>query len=187
MTVLGIYPEDNGSEPEHIRDFSGISSRLNQVGVLFERWEANKALSESAEQDEVLSAYQDSIDKLNSQYGFQSMDVVALKPDNPKRDEFRSMFLAEHIHRDFEIRFFVDGRGLFYLHIDGKVYLVLCEKGDLISVPANTTHWFDMGKEPDFKAIRLFTTDEGWVAEFTGDDIATRFPNFDEYLKLVTI
>lgn len=187
MTVMSIYPEDNGSEPEHIRDYSEISSRLNQAGVLFERWEANNPLPENADQDEVLSAFKDSIDKLNTQYGFQSTDVVALKPDNPKREEFRSMFLAEHIHRDFEIRFFVEGRGLFYLHIDRKVYLVLCEKGDLISVSANTTHWFDMGKAPNFKAIRLFTTDEGWVAEFTGDDIATRFPDFDEYLALVTI
>ena len=186
MTTLSIYNENNSSKPEHILDFPEIAARLDSVGVLIERWEANKPLSENAEQDEVLSAYKEAIDKLNTQYRFQSMDVVALRPDNPKREEFRKMFLAEHIHRDFEIRFFVDGRGLFYLHIEDKVYLVLCEKGDLISVPANTTHWFDMGKAPDFKAIRLFTTDEGWVADFTGSDIASRFPDFDDYLSQVT-
>ncbi|MCI0668721.1 MAG: cupin, partial [Methylococcaceae bacterium] len=86
---------------------------------------------------------------------------------------------------DFEIRFFVDGKGLFYLHIAGKVYLVLCEKGDLISVPANTTHWFDMGTNPDFKCIRFFTTENGWEAEFTGSGIARRFPSFDDHLARV--
>jgi 1,2-dihydroxy-3-keto-5-methylthiopentene dioxygenase len=95
------------------------------------------------------------------------------------------MFITEHFHRDFEVRFFVDGRGLFYLHIGDKVYCVLCKKNDLISVPANTSHWFDMGSAPDFKAIRLFTTDEGWVAEFTGSDISGKFPDFDEYLHIV--
>ena len=52
--------------------------------------------------------------------------------------------------------------------------------GDLISVPAGTKHWFDMGIDPEFTAIRLFTNSEGWVAEFTGDMIAQRFPKLDD-------
>jgi len=69
-----------------------------------------------------------------------------------------------------------DSSGQFTLHIDGKVYEVLCESGDLIGVPDRTRHWFDMSESPYFIAIRLFTNKEGWVAEFTGDDIAERFP-----------
>ena len=49
---------------------------------------------------------------------------------------------------------------------------MLCEKNDLISVPAHTPHWFDMGSEPNFTAIRIFDNPEGWIAQFTGDDIA---------------
>jgi 1,2-dihydroxy-3-keto-5-methylthiopentene dioxygenase len=56
---------------------------------------------------------------------------------------------------------------------------VICEQGDLISVPDGTTHWFDMGPRPHFTAIRLFTNPEGWVANFTGSDIASRFPRFE--------
>lgn len=185
MTILSIYNHDATGSPEHIRDFDQIAQKLDDVGVLIERWDANKKLSENAQSEEVQAAYQDSIDRLHDKYDFQSIDVVSLKPDNPKKDEFRNMFLTEHFHKDFEIRFFVDGRGLFYLHINDKVYFVLCEKGDLISVPARTTHWFDMGSAPDFKAIRLFTTENGWVAEFTGSDISTKFPDLDNYLKLV--
>ena len=87
--------------------------------------------------------------------------------------------MAEHTHDDFEIRFFVDGEGLFCIHKDGKVYLTLCTKGDLINLPANLTHWFDMGPRPFFKAIRLFTTPDGWVGHFTGNDIADRFPRLE--------
>jgi 1,2-dihydroxy-3-keto-5-methylthiopentene dioxygenase len=43
-------------------------------------------------------------------------------------------------------------------------------------VPDGTRHWFDMSESPYFVAIRLFTNKDGWVAQFTGDDIALRFP-----------
>ena len=71
---------------------------------------------------------------------------------------------------------FADGIGLFYLHLSDKVYALLCEKGDLISVPANTPHWFDLGAAPRLAAIRFFNNPEGWVAHYSGSDIAKRFP-----------
>jgi 1,2-dihydroxy-3-keto-5-methylthiopentene dioxygenase len=91
----------------------------------------------------------------------------------------RDKVLHEHTHADFEVRFFVEGRGLFNLRKNGKVYAMLCERGDLLSVPAGTTHWFDMGPQPQLKAIRLFAIAEGWVATFTGDKIADRFPRLE--------
>ena len=52
-------------------------------------------------------------------------------------------------------------------------------QGDLIGVPDSTTHWFDMGPEPHFIAIRFFTEPDGWVGHFTGSDLAQRFPRFE--------
>lgn len=182
MSVLQVFDEAGQSLGPATGDFETIAARLAEQGVQFERWQATAELAADARQDEVLGAYRDSIDRLNESYGFNAVDVVALRPDNPQKQEFRQKFLAEHTHADFEVRFFVDGSGLFYLHVGDSVYLVLCEKGDLISVPANTTHWFDMGKDPDFKCIRLFTTEEGWVGNFTGNDIAQRFPDMDTFV-----
>ena len=48
--------------------------------------------------------------------------------------------------------------------------------------PAGTRHWFDMGTDPGFAALRFFREPEGWVGSFTGDDIATRFPSFDRLI-----
>ncbi len=185
MSMLTIYKDDRSGKAETFRDFASIARQLKAVGVQFEQWQAQQPLAKDADQAAVLAAYQSSIDKLNKQYGFKSVDVVSLLPDNPKKEEFRQKFLAEHTHADFEVRFFVDGSGLFYLHIHDKVYMVVCEKGDLISVPANTTHWFDMGEKPYFKCIRFFTTPEGWVGNFTGNDIAKQFPSFDQHLAAV--
>lgn len=186
MGKLSIYNEDGTASGDVISNNDTIRELLAEKGVEFEIWSTDAKLTDDAEQDEVIAAYQAEIDKLNKRYGFNSVDVVSLRPDHPDKKIFREKFLSEHTHADFEVRLFVDGSGLFYLHIDNKVYLVFCEKGDLISVPANVTHWFDMGTKPDFKCIRLFTTDEGWLADFTGSDIATHFPDYDTFQGSLT-
>ena len=53
------------------------------------------------------------------------------------------------------------------------------DRGDFINLPAGTTHWFDMGPKPHFKAIRVFNNPEGWVATFTGADISQKFPKYE--------
>jgi 1,2-dihydroxy-3-keto-5-methylthiopentene dioxygenase len=182
MSALTVYPDNQPQSGVAYTDLHAIQKQLDAIGVQFERWTANCKLAADADQDTVIAAYSDSIDHLKQQYGFQSVDVVSLTPDHPDKAAFRQKFLSEHIHADFEVRFFIEGRGLFYLHVEGKVYAILCEQGDLISVPANTTHWFDMGENPKFKCIRLFTTPDGWVADFTGNDIAQSFPTLDQYV-----
>ncbi|MDH5570465.1 MAG: cupin [Gammaproteobacteria bacterium] len=181
MTALSIYSDTAQLQAETITDFAAIAAELAKLGVQLERWQANQPLAADADQQAVLDAYQSSVDTLNTQYGFKSVDVIGLGPDHPDKAELRQKFLAEHTHADFEIRFFVEGKGLFYLHVNDRVYLVMCEQGDLISVPANTTHWFDMGATPAFKCIRFFTTESGWLGDMTGSAIAQQFPDFDEY------
>jgi len=113
-----------------------------------------------------------------SEHGFRTVDVVSIAPDNPNRETMRAKFLDEHFHQEDEVRFFVAGSGLFTLHVDHTVYEVRCEAGDLIAVPDRMTHWFDMGPEPSFVAIRFFTEPDGWVGHFTGTDIAQKFPRY---------
>jgi 1,2-dihydroxy-3-keto-5-methylthiopentene dioxygenase len=74
------------------------------------------------------------------------------------------------------VRFFHEGSGNFVLHVEGKVYDAHCTKGDLISVPANSKHWFDAGTEPSFTVLRVFTDTSGWTPHYTGTDMSERFP-----------
>ena len=72
-----------------------------------------------------------------------------------------------------------DGMVCSYIHPGNKIgglAQVLCETDDWISVPAGTPHWFDMGETPYFCTLRFFNNPNGWVAEFTGDSIAERYP-----------
>lgn len=180
MSRLRIF---NDNDPATVlletREHAAIAAELGKVDVLFEQWQASQPVKAGDSPEAIMDAYRADIDRLVAANGFNSVDVVSIAPDNPKREEMRAKFLEEHTHKEGEVRFFVDGSGLFSLHIGDKVYEVLCEKGDLISVPDGATHWFDMGPAPRFVAIRFFTNPDGWIGDFTGSDIAQRFPRHE--------
>ncbi len=180
MSHLTIYAEANSETPIFSSaDFAEITEQLRQAGIRIERWNADQALADDADNEAIIAAYQEDIDRLVAERGYQTWDVVSMRADHPNKDAFRRKFLDEHTHAEDEVRFFVRGQGLFVIHENGMVYSILCEKDDLISVPAETKHWFDMGPNPNFTAIRLFNNPEGWVANFTNDEIAARFPFLD--------
>ncbi|EKF73050.1 ARD/ARD' family protein [Alcanivorax hongdengensis A-11-3] len=180
MSELKVFADNAPQQPlEHLTDKAAMAQVLARAGIRYEQWQAGQSLSEHPQQEEVIAAYRADIDRLIAAEGYQSVDVVSMVPDHPEKAAFRQKFLEEHRHSEDEVRFFVEGQGLFTLHIDDKVYEVLCTKGDLISVPANTPHWFDMGANPRFVAIRLFNNPDGWVANFTGSDIASHFNRLD--------
>ena len=181
MSALTIFSDQDPSAPVwESRDGDAIATELNKIDVRFERWQADRDLGENPQPQDVIAAYQHEIDKLVAEKGYQSWDVISMRPDNEQREVLRTNFLSEHTHGEDEVRFFVEGAGLFCLHLNGKIYQILCEKNDLISVPANTRHWFDMGGSPSFTAIRVFDNQEGWVAHFTGDKIADAYPRLGE-------
>lgn len=179
-STLRVYDDTNPAAPVlETSDGDRIAAELAKIGVRFERWAADAELPHGADQDTVIAAYRSSIDKLIAECGYQAVDVIRLERGTPNTEPLRKKFLDEHQHSEDEVRFFVEGRGAFYLHAGNRVYQTICVKGDLISVPAGTKHWFDMGSDPVFTAVRLFTNPEGWVANFTGNAIASGFPKLD--------
>lgn len=181
MSRLRIFADDAPQTPQFVSsDGDDIARELKKIGVTFERWRASQPIEPGAEPEQVMAAYKSDIDRLVADNGFKTVDVVSIAPDNPNRAEMRKKFLDEHFHKEDEVRFFVAGSGLFTLHVDGKVYEIECVKDDLIAVPDGTTHWFDMGPEPSFVAIRFFTEPDGWVGHFTGTDIAQKFPRYEK-------
>lgn len=184
MTLLTVWKETDPSTPVlETTEENEIREALAELGARFSRWEV-KDVPTGASQDEVLALYADEIGAVKEREGYTLVDVVALDPAQSDYDElktpFREKFLSEHAHDDDEDRYFAKGAGVFYLHANEKVHAVYCEAGDLISVPANTTHWFDMGTAPHYVSVRFFHDDDGWVGHFTGSPIAESFATFDQ-------
>jgi 1,2-dihydroxy-3-keto-5-methylthiopentene dioxygenase len=183
MSLLAIHtPGAAASAPRLTGDPAEISLELSRRGLRFERWPAQAELPEGAPAERILETYREEIARVQAEGGYPTVDAIRLTPDHPDREALRQKFLAEHIHSEDEVRFFVEGRGLFCLHIGDEVLQLVCERNDWISVPAGTRHWFDMGAEPRFCALRFFHNPEGWVANFTGDPIAEHYPLLDDLL-----
>jgi len=190
MTTLTRWADTDtagGVESATLRTSSPeeIAAELAAVGIRYERWPVRE-LPAGADAEAVLETYREEVDRLVGEQGFKVIDVARLSPPAEPDDEWRATaagarakFLAEHTHAEDEVRFFIEGSGIFYLHVDDSVIAVHCDQGDLLSVPALTRHWFDMGTTPDFAAIRFFLDPDGWVGTFTGDDIAAKFADFD--------
>lgn len=170
MTTLS-FPDRS----QVIQDFNIIQTELSRRGIMMRRWEPDRPISTHAESDEILAAYASKLKPFMEEGGYQSADVIAVNRNTKDLEAIRNKFLAEHTHSEDEIRYFIDGQGLFWFHFDGEVLSVLCTKGDLISVPARTKHWFDLGPDPFVKAIRIFTSQDGWVANYTKSGIDERY------------
>jgi 1,2-dihydroxy-3-keto-5-methylthiopentene dioxygenase len=180
MTALSIYAEQDSRCPlQTTTDADLIRSTLASFGIAFERWSSTRKLPDDAQPADILSAYDALLEDLKRRGGYTTADVISLTPEHPHAAALRAKFLQEHVHTEDEVRYFVAGRGAFYLHLGQQVVVIVCEQGDLLRVPANTLHWFDTGPAPGLIAIRVFTDPKGWVAQYTGTQIAERFPRLE--------
>ena len=171
MTTLSIYLEQQPQQRIwHSQNRAQIENKLAEKGVRYEHWSSGHVQTE-----DLLDHYQPQLTRLAGERGYQSWDLIQITADHPDKHALRQSFLREHTHAEDEVRFFAEGCGWFYLHLQQQVWLLKCDQYDLLSVPAQTKHWFDMGSMPYFTAIRIFNNKEGWLAAFTGSEIAAQF------------
>jgi 1,2-dihydroxy-3-keto-5-methylthiopentene dioxygenase len=177
MTVLTVYDAQTAQQVQQSTDPGAIAQVLAQHGVLFARWPVYSHIGKDTDPATIATAYAEEIACIKQQFAMVTADVIAMQPAAPQREALRQKFLQEHTHSEDEIRFFVDGQGLFSMHVDaGLVLVLLCCRGDLISVPKGMRHWFDMGAAPHFTCIRFFQEPAGWIATYSGSAIAAQFP-----------
>jgi 1,2-dihydroxy-3-keto-5-methylthiopentene dioxygenase len=173
MAILRV-PEQSIS----LTDEDAIRRFLDVRGILYDRWSPLPALSPATSDAGVLAACRSWLQPFMEKGGYRTVDVVTVTSQTPHLPAIRDKFLHEHTHSEDEVRLFVEGEGLFWFHLERgeeEVFSLLCQSGDLISVPANTKHWFDLGTHPAVRAIRLFTDQAGWVPHYTNSGIEERY------------
>jgi 1,2-dihydroxy-3-keto-5-methylthiopentene dioxygenase len=167
MAVLRI-PD----EKKTLREESEIRNYLAGIGIDYEQWEMTDRASADASANEILSAYAPEIEKLKALGGYVTADVIDVKPDTVGLDAMLAKFSIEHTHDEDEVRFIVEGRGLFHIHPPSSPVVALeVEAGDLIRVPRGTLHWFDLCGDRRIRAIRLFQDTTGWTPHYTNSGI----------------
>lgn len=164
------------SENRTIRDEPALRAFLTDCGIEYERTTPDAPLADGASADEVLAAYKTQIDEMKARGGYVTADVIDVNATTPGLDAMLARFNSEHWHDEDEVRFIIEGRGLFHIHAPGKpVFAIEVEKGDLIRVPRGTHHWFDLCGDRRIRAIRLFQDKAGWTPHYTESGVDKDF------------
>jgi 1,2-dihydroxy-3-keto-5-methylthiopentene dioxygenase len=165
---------------QRITDQQAIAERAKTVGIDFQHWGVDR-LPESlksrnlndAEKQQVLAAYRPELDRMKANGGYVTADVISLYPDTPNLETICAKFDKKHIHTEDEVRFVVQGRGVFRLFPErGDAIDFELDPGDFISVPARYRHLFYLCADKQITCIRLFTDQAGWVAHYVEEGAA---------------
>lgn len=157
-------PDENRT----LTDAKSVAEYLGSMGIDYERWEPAQPVAPGAPPEAVLSAYHAEIERLKARGGYVTADVIDVTPQTPGLEGMLTKFNREHWHDEDEVRFILEGRGLFHVRPrQGPVAAIEVEAGDLIRVPRGTWHWFDLCADRRIRAIRLFQNPSGWTPRYT--------------------
>lgn len=171
MALVHIPVEDRSFDsPSEVNEF------LNPFGIQFENWDVAGRISDDATDEQILEAYHDEIERLKEAGGFVTADVINVNPETPGLDEMLAKFDKEHTHSEDEVRFTVEGNGVFHIHPDnGPVFSITVGAGDLINVPKGTKHWFNLCSDKKIRCIRLFEDKSGWTPHYIENGVHDDF------------
>jgi 1,2-dihydroxy-3-keto-5-methylthiopentene dioxygenase len=157
-------------------DAEDVTAFLAAHGIEYQKWMPEHPVAPDAPPEALLAAYSREIDALKARGGYVTADVIDVKPDTPNLDMMLAKFSREHWHDEDEVRFIIEGRGLFHVHPkDADVFAIEVEAGDLIRVPRGTHHWFDLCADRRIRAIRLFQDTSGWAPHYTDSGVDAGF------------
>lgn len=181
MSSLSVYHVSSPRQPDkmltHLED---IASTLAGHGVLFERCEPSAPIPRGAGQDVIVGAFRSRIDQLVASRDYAHLGVMDIDSRSADAPGLPDGLQQEHRIDEDQTRICVAGRELVMLHLDDYVYAVLCERNDVLSIPAGTRRWFDAGEHPRLVTINLSRTANGGKPHPTGDEIATRFSGLED-------
>lgn len=164
MAVVRIPDQDKTfTEFDEAREF------LKSINIDYEIWRAERPLAATASNEEILEAYAGEIEDLKQNGGYVTADVINVTPETPNLEAMLNKFNKEHTHDEDEVRFCVEGSGVFHIHPEnGPITAIQVGAGDLIRVPRGTKHWFDLCDTKTIRCIRLFQDTSGWAPLYTG-------------------
>lgn len=177
MSILSVFHTSSPELPNKVlTHHDDIAATLAEQGARFAHAEHGLRVRPGTAQDEVLGACRGYLDQLMTAHGSKAFVVLNRDGEAPAQVDVRD----EHVHDADEVFAVVSGRAQVGLRLGDWVYSVLCEKGDLLVVPAGTRRWVELGDAPFCLALRLYGSEQGIQPKFTGDVTARAFLGIDE-------
>ena len=176
---MAILQLENGQK---LTEIAAIQEQLEALNIQLQRWPIGENTSISfllnqpslteSEKECVLQSLDHYFEKLRTDSGYHSRDLIVLHPDTPNLDSLLEKFSPPHTHAEDEVRYIVDGEGIFgFITPDGQQMELTIQAKEYINVPANTPHWFYLTPQRRVKAVRYFSGTEGWVPEYINETV----------------
>jgi 1,2-dihydroxy-3-keto-5-methylthiopentene dioxygenase len=165
---------------EILTDFDAICEALQPLNIRLAQWPTGDPIApllaqetlDADQKEQVLVGLDHYFNDLKTDLGYTSRDLIVLHPAVPNLADLLAKFAKIHTHADDEVRYIVDGQGVFgFVLPDGSQLHLTVEAEDYINIPAGTEHWFYLTAANRVKAVRYFCTMEGWVPDYTGRSI----------------
>ncbi|MFF7864198.1 oxidase [Pseudomonas sp. LLC-1] len=177
MSILSVFHPSSPELPNKVlTHHDDIVATLAEQGVRFVHAGHGLRVRPGTAEGEVLDACREHLDQLMTAHGSKAFVLLNRDGDDPAQVDVRD----EHVHDAEEVFAVVSGRAQVGLRLGDRVYSVLCEKGDRLVVPAGTRRWIELGDTPFCLALRLYGSEQGVQARFTGDVTARAFLGIDE-------
>jgi len=111
--------------------------------------------------------YRQPVDEVKATRGYIEEDIIELTPETPNLESICAKFVDEHAHDDDEVRFVLEGEGIFDIRSrDDRWMRVQVERGDLVVVPKDRNHRFMLTERKTIRCVRLFKDKAGWVPRY---------------------
>jgi 1,2-dihydroxy-3-keto-5-methylthiopentene dioxygenase len=178
MAILRLEDGTRYTDLQDIsRELASLNIQLNRWGVP-ESQQLHELLSQDSlnedEKEQVLKSLDRYFEHLQQTAGYQTRDLIVLHPGIPNLDTMLTKFDKIHTHSEDEVRYIIDGEGIFgFVRPDDTQVELTVQPEEYINVPAGTEHWFYLTPARRVKAVRYFTGSEGWTPEYTGKEIRT--------------
>ncbi len=180
MAILAL---ENGVK---LTDLDAIAAELSPLKIQLSAWSTGsevqsllaKQVLTDEEKEQVLVGLDHYFEQLKTDLGYTSRDLIVLHADVPNLEVMLAKFDKVHTHADDEVRYIVDGEGVFgFVRPDGSQVELTVQAEEYINVPAGTEHWFYLTASRRVKAVRYFAGTEGWTPEYTGTEIKFSQPS----------
>lgn len=181
MSRLSVHHQSSPQIPNKVLGHAeDIASTLAAVGIEYRELPLQARVQAGDAGEAVLAALGESLEQLKRDGDLSQVEVISIDQRHWPREGDRPVQAPVEVVADgAQLYLFLAGQGLLSLHVDDYVYALAGERNALISVPAGTRHWFDLGEFPHCAAIRLSAANAA-VARPSGDAIAASFPRLED-------
>ncbi|MDD1508372.1 acireductone dioxygenase [Pseudomonas sp. CNPSo 3701] len=181
MSRLSVHHQSSPQIPNKVLGHAeDIASTLAAVGIEFRELPLQSRVQAGASEQEILAALGDTLEQLKRDSDLSQAEVISIDQRHwPREGDKPADAPVEVLADGAQLYLFLAGQGLLSLHVDDYVYALVGERNALISVPAGTRHWFDLGEFPHCAAIRLSGGNAAQPRP-SHDAIAADFPRLED-------